>query len=140
LEQVDTPRRIYEAPQTTFVAGFFGSPPMNLIDVERDGDGLRAGAFTLPAPSGGAAKLVLGIRPEHLRVGGAAAGLAINAEARVGLAEPHGSETHLELAVGSITLRAKVSGFDAPPIDERVRVGFSLEHVRWFDGDTGKAL
>jgi multiple sugar transport system ATP-binding protein len=138
LEQVDTPRRIYEAPATTFVASFFGSPPMNLIDADRDGDRVRAGGFVLEAPPSGQ-RLVLGIRPEHLRVGSDADGL-VRAEARAVSSEPHGSESHLELAIDAVTLRAKVAGFDAPGVDESVPVGFSREHVRWFDRDTGKAL
>lgn len=133
LEQVDTPRRIYEAPATSFVAGFFGAPPMNLIEAEQ----ARAAGFALPAPDPGD---LLGVRPEHVRVGSAAAELPINAEARVVSAEPHGSETHLELAAGAVTLRAKVAGFETPAPEASVSVGFSPEHLRWFDRETGKAL
>jgi sn-glycerol 3-phosphate transport system ATP-binding protein len=70
LEQCDTPRRIYEAPATTFVASFFGTPPMNLIELERDGELARRGAFSIAAPPGDATKLVLGVRPEHLHLAG----------------------------------------------------------------------
>ena len=139
LEQVDTPRRIYEAPTTSFVAGFFGSPPMNLLDAERDAERVRAGAFELGAAPD-AKSLLLGIRPEHVRVGAEADAAGASARGRVVAAEPHGSETHLELSVGGSSLRAKVAGFATPELDTEVPVGFSPEHVRWFDRDTGKAL
>ena len=134
IEQIDTPTRIYEAPATTFVASFFGSPPMNLIDADQ---ALAAG-FTLDLPKA-AEQLVLGVRPEHLRVGDAAQGL-VSAEARVLSSEPHGSDTHLELGLGGVSVRAKVAGFEVPAIDSPMRVGFSAEHARWFDRASGKAL
>ncbi len=134
IEQIDTPRRIYEAPATTFVAGFFGSPPMNLIDADQ----ARAAGFALDPPKA-PEQLVLGIRPEHLRVGDAVAG-QVSAQARVLGSEPHGSDTHLELGFDGFSVRAKVPGFEVPAIDAPLRVGFSTEHARWFDRDSGKAL
>jgi len=52
MEQFGTPEEVYHRPATTFVAGFIGAPPMNLLEGV---EGVRAGA-------------ILGIRPEHLRV------------------------------------------------------------------------
>ena len=76
LQQADKPRTLYSHPANLFVAGFIGSPAMNLIDVARaDGD-LRIG--TLPVPvsddvtadlNGHGGDVVVGIRPEHLRIG-----------------------------------------------------------------------
>jgi multiple sugar transport system ATP-binding protein len=59
LQQVDTPRVLYERPVNLFVAGFIGSPAMNL---------LPAAAFTVVSlgEAGGSRDLVVGIRPEHL--------------------------------------------------------------------------
>ncbi len=75
LEQVGTPVEIYERPATLFVAGFVGSPPMNLFDgeiVSRDGrpcfiDGELSVPLTSAAPEG---KITLGVRPQHLAVTG----------------------------------------------------------------------
>ncbi|MBK7582820.1 MAG: ABC transporter ATP-binding protein [Myxococcales bacterium] len=139
LEQVDTPRRIYEAPATAFVAGFFGAPPMNLIDATRTGERLRAGAFELAAPADAPAKLILGIRPEHIRVGVEAEALTMRAPGKISLSEPHGSETHLEVLSESVALRVKVSGFEAPAVGSSVTIGFDRKHVHWFDRETGKA-
>jgi ABC-type sugar transport system ATPase subunit len=141
LEQVDSPRRIYEHPASTFVAGFFGSPPMNLLDVQRDGSQARLAELTLAAPDG-PADLVLGIRPEHLSIVGD--GHTASPDARLAATvlarEPHGAETHLELDVEGQSLRARVSGFDAPAPGESVRLSVDPEHVRWFDRETGRAL
>ncbi|GGA55232.1 sugar ABC transporter ATP-binding protein [Pseudoclavibacter endophyticus] len=87
IEQIGTPRELYDNPRTLFVAGFIGSPMMNLLaaTVEDPGtvvvDGLR-----LPRPRGVAddAELIVGIRPEDLRVapGGAdAPGIALEVAA-----------------------------------------------------------
>ena len=74
LQQVDTPRRLYSAPANLFVAGFIGSPAMNLIEVDRDGNTLHFGNTVVPLPddvqqdlaASSASKFVVGVRPEHL--------------------------------------------------------------------------
>ncbi|HSA52745.1 MAG TPA: sn-glycerol-3-phosphate ABC transporter ATP-binding protein UgpC [Yinghuangia sp.] len=76
LQQVDTPRTMYDRPANVFVAGFIGSPAMNLVDTELTADGVRFGDTVLPVPrearerasAEGAAKVTLGVRPEHLEV------------------------------------------------------------------------
>ena len=74
LEQIGTPDEIYNRPATLFVAGFVGSPPMNLIEGEIAADDGRSrfvsGGLTF-APSGRtgtAGPVTLGVRPQHLRV------------------------------------------------------------------------
>ena len=81
LQQVDTPQTLYERPVNLFVAGFIGSPAMNLVEVEltEAGDGLSVdlGGFVLPVPGEVLAdrpslrgfagrRIVLGIRPEDM--------------------------------------------------------------------------
>ena len=70
LEQVGTPSEIYERPKSLFVAGFVGSPPMNLIPGEIADGAFRAGELRMPmaAPPG---PVTLGVRPQHLHVGAA---------------------------------------------------------------------
>jgi multiple sugar transport system ATP-binding protein len=78
LQQVGSPAEVYEKPVNSFVAGFLGSPPMNLLEGEisdRDGLTFRGGNFVLPlATADGVptqravgSRVVIGIRPEHLR-------------------------------------------------------------------------
>ncbi len=69
LQQVDTPLNLYDHPVNAFVAGFIGSPAMNLMSVPVDSGGARIGDYTLPIPrellaraSGN--RITVGIRPE----------------------------------------------------------------------------
>ncbi|HEY3737920.1 MAG TPA: sn-glycerol-3-phosphate ABC transporter ATP-binding protein UgpC [Jatrophihabitans sp.] len=72
LQQVDTPRSLYDRPANAFVAGFIGSPAMNLRDAELVGNGAKLGNIVLPlsqeavnaAKSAGLSKITLGVRPE----------------------------------------------------------------------------
>jgi multiple sugar transport system ATP-binding protein len=72
LQQVDTPRRLYERPRNLFVAGFIGSPPMNLVPAIVRGRSLALpfAEVELPEPVAGRVAgrplLIAGIRPEHL--------------------------------------------------------------------------
>jgi multiple sugar transport system ATP-binding protein len=68
LQQVDTPLALYEKPANVFVAGFIGSPQMNLLPATIDGDALKLGDYTVPSgaatvPQGGGG-VTVGIRPE----------------------------------------------------------------------------
>ncbi|ESY69222.1 MULTISPECIES: ABC transporter ATP-binding protein [Mesorhizobium] len=77
LQQVDTPKRLYESPVNAFVAGFIGSPSMNLFEATLTGDELTSGAFAIRLQdaafvrrpglrSYAGRKVVFGIRPEDL--------------------------------------------------------------------------
>jgi len=99
IEQVGSPLQVYDQPANAFVAGFIGSPSMNMIDgvVQRDGQRVTAavrGAL-LPLLDGpglqAGRQIIVGIRPEHLTL--ADQGLA----ATVTVIEPTGSETHVIL-------------------------------------------
>src|SRR5215218_6692842 len=75
LQQCDTPRKLYHEPENLFVAGFIGSPAMNLVDVG-DGRPLKLGdaEVVLEGPAASAVekatgRITVGFRPEALRVG-----------------------------------------------------------------------
>ena len=81
LQQVDTPTRVYDRPANLFVAGFIGSPPMNLVQAPVEaGPSVRIGEVSVAVPDDHAAKeglgslagnsVILGIRPEDLQGGG----------------------------------------------------------------------
>ena len=103
LQQVATPRELYHRPKNRFVAGFIGSPAMNLLDVDRsDGEFRLAGStIGLSAEMASAAAAVngttfgVGIRPEHLKFTSDGAGIA--GEVRV--VEALGSESFLHVKV-----------------------------------------
>jgi len=77
IEQLGTPAEIYDRPATLYVAGFVGSPPMNILDAEGTGSGLRILGSENTLPLGGAfpngttgRRVKVGIRPEALRLAG----------------------------------------------------------------------
>ncbi|WKB55844.1 ABC transporter ATP-binding protein [Eleftheria terrae] len=124
IEQIGTPRELYERPANAFVATFIGSPSMNLVDATlhrgaRDTALMLPGAarWVLPADCRVAAQdgtpFKLGLRPEHLRLVAPEAGIA----ARVELAEYHGGEhiVHLTLAgAAGHRLTVRLGGGQAP--------------------------
>jgi multiple sugar transport system ATP-binding protein len=78
LQQVDTPRNLYDRPDNVFVAGFIGSPAMNIIDLPLTDSGALIGDRALPLPRDvlsrlaeeGAKEATVGFRPESVRVVG----------------------------------------------------------------------
>ncbi len=108
IAQVGAPLELYDRPANAFVAGFIGSPSMNLIDgvVRKTDAGLvvDAGGVLLPAPGLPGAnewrRVTYGIRPEHLAL--TDSGIA----AQVVVVEPTGSETHVVLRFGARELVA----------------------------------
>ena len=107
LQQVDRPRTLYSHPVNLFVAGFIGSPAMNLVEVTSEGaDGLRLGSLSLPLDEQTAHDLAarspgaytVGVRPEHLQLAGEGiAGEGIAGEVTV--VEELGSESYLHVTV-----------------------------------------
>ncbi|MCC6304907.1 MAG: ABC transporter ATP-binding protein, partial [Rhodobacteraceae bacterium] len=75
VQQLDAPEVIYNDPSNLFVAGFIGSPSMNLIAGELEEGRFRSGQIAVPGVGGGSrAGIVLGIRPEDVTVGGPGSG------------------------------------------------------------------
>jgi len=105
LQQVDRPQVLYDRPANLFVAGFIGSPAMNLVEATVGKGEVRFGPHTLaveaPGLEGYAGKrIALGIRPEDIADGGAGAPLDVTVDIR----EDMGAEVYLHFAV------------DAPPV------------------------
>jgi multiple sugar transport system ATP-binding protein len=120
------------------VAGFIGSPAMNLCTVPLNGD--RAVSFggvevPLPEAARGGAEIVLGFRPESLEL--AAEGVP----AQVEVVEEVGADTYVfcvsELAGGTTKLVARVETRHAPARDDRVRLRPRAEEAHLFDPDAG---
>ena len=76
LQQVDTPLNLYDRPVNVFVAGFIGSPAMNLLEATVEGEDAVVGGLRVPldretrSKLGGDTSITIGIRPENFRVGG----------------------------------------------------------------------
>jgi multiple sugar transport system ATP-binding protein len=141
LQQVDSPRAMYERPSNVFVAGFIGSPAMNLFEVEVGGDGVvRLGNFSLETPRGAQGGVTVGVRPEDLRLVGADEGIPATVE----LLEELGADAFLHATVrgsdGSQILVARVDPKNPPGKGTEVTLAPTTEHLHWFSTGTGERL
>ncbi|MEO8759025.1 MAG: ABC transporter ATP-binding protein [Devosia sp.] len=152
IEQIATPRTLYEEPANMFVAGFFGSPPMNFIPVRLAGPHsaplamLGDYALPLPAYSGIApanAELLLGIRPEHIsddalqdRSGTETATLAGVVE----LVEQTGATSLLTIRLGAQRLLVRPAARTTHRPGQTLALRPDFTKARLFDPATGVAL
>jgi multiple sugar transport system ATP-binding protein len=144
LQQVDKPRHMYDHPNNVFVAGFIGSPAMNLFEVPVTGDGtpptFGGHAFPIPreALSGATSgSVTIGVRPENLTVAGE------GVEAEVILVEELGSDAFVHAGVQhggeEVVLVARVDPTRPPEKGDRVRLAPSgIVHA--FDTGSGARL
>ena len=132
IEQDAPPAEIYARPATSFVGGFIGTPPMNLLPLERREAGmvLRGTEGPVLAPPG-MGPLLGGIRPESLRL--ADHGIA----ARVRHAEYLGADTVLACTVGEVSLLARLPGRVVLADGASVRLAVD-EPIHLFDAATGR--
>ncbi|EYD74779.1 Maltose/maltodextrin transport ATP-binding protein MalK [Rubellimicrobium mesophilum DSM 19309] len=130
IQQVGTPMDLYDRPANRFVAGFIGSPTMNMVEGTPVPDGLRLADGTVwPAPPGARA---LGIRPEHLHVSPDGTGL----RAEVQLIERLGSDTNLFCeAPGVGPLLARVHGDVNVALGSTVVLTPDLARLHPFDAE-----
>jgi multiple sugar transport system ATP-binding protein len=141
IEQIGSPLELYDRPANLFVAGFIGSPAMNMIKGRLESspgprfvtdDGMELPVAGIPAGSEGK-RVIYGIRPEHFSLGG-------SLQAKVVVVEPTGSETQVFAHIGE----QKLLGV----FRERVTVGPgqmlaltpAVEAVHLFDAETGLRL
>jgi multiple sugar transport system ATP-binding protein len=138
LQQCDTPRVLFDRPVNTFVAGFIGSPAMNLCTLPvRDGR-VAFGSVTLDAVNG-REHIVVGVRPEALELAGD------GIDAGVDVVEELGLDAYVyctaELAGGPARLVARVDTRHAPARGERVRLRPSPDYEpHLFSADSGERL
>jgi multiple sugar transport system ATP-binding protein len=155
LQQVATPRDLYDRPTNAFVAGFMGNPPMNLVPARvRAGDPptvavagrtIALAGATLPRQLAAVddRSLTVGIRPEHLRLAESASGAAL--PVIVEHVEWLGHETLVYVrmadaaAADAVRLVARVPGMQALAKDDSASLRLDAAELRFFDAD-GAAL
>ena len=153
LEQVGSPRELYDRPANQFVAGFIGSPSMNFVPmqvVSVDG-GIR-----VVSPEGemdvtlndaesdmirraGVTEVVLGVRPEHID-NRPRSGLGLQLTASVDVIEFLGNDEHVHLSSGSHDLVAIVDARTPLRIGDSLTLSASSEAIHLFHPETGVAL
>jgi sn-glycerol 3-phosphate transport system ATP-binding protein len=138
MEQFGTPEEVYARPASTFVAGFIGAPPMNLLPGRADGDRFHADGATLPLPRPAprAGELILGVRPEHLQLDADGAW-----PLPVDLTEMLGAERLVYGRFGTLPVTARIEAtVAAPAAGQVVRFAPRPEHLHWFDAASGKRV
>ena len=136
IVQLGTPTEIYHAPADTFVGGFIGNPPMNFLRAGALGGRVVLEGFAVPSPVEGG--VLLGVRPEDLRVSKEQAEGAFRA--RVLVVEPLGPHLQLTLEREGETFRALADPDFSVAFGEEVWVRPNPGRVRLFHPKTGKAL
>jgi multiple sugar transport system ATP-binding protein len=107
LQQIGVPQDVYDVPANVFVAGFIGSPPMNLLRGTASGGRVSAGAFSFARAGVTDGPVTVGVRPEALRPAATVSAGAPEIEVLVEVVEPLGDEV---LVHGSVDARAARSG------------------------------
>jgi multiple sugar transport system ATP-binding protein len=157
--QCDSPSELYARPNNLFIAAFIGSPAMNLVEAFPEGETIRFGQFTLPAPRvPRSERVVLGIRPEAFSLGNPA---LPTIDVRVEVVEDLGSEMHIFfpveaqpitaeslesaseerfLAVGGALFTARVDAGAAVAVGSTISLGVDASRFHYFDADSGARL
>ena len=151
VEQIGTPLEVYARPASTFVAGFIGSPPMNLVPVARNGSG-QGGAQMRVQPKDGqtAATLghlpmglhlpeqaLMGLRPEHIEP--CAVHEAI-AELDVRVVEALGADSFAYGSLGGQPIVVRLDSQMQVRAGDKLPITASAEHLHFFDVQSGKRI
>jgi multiple sugar transport system ATP-binding protein len=139
VEQIGAPLDLYDKPGNIFVAGFIGSPAMNLLEGKIDGGAfVTTGGMRLPLPanhSGGNGRpLVYGLRPEHITLSDT--GVPVE----VVVVEPTGSETLIVVKGGHTELDCLFRSRILPKPGETLRILPDMAHAHLFDAESGRRL
>jgi len=150
LQQIDTPSNIYALPANSFVAGYFGTPAMNLVlgTLKRAGESLQfreQGEGTIECKLGDPTQMailgeytgkevILGLRPEHISPAFADSPAKGRIKGLVDLIEPRGAETLLHLQTGAHNLVARSDSFlDRGEAGHRMQFELDLSSACFFD-------
>jgi len=136
IVQVDTPQRIFAQPASVAVAGFIGTPPMNLLPGLWTGDAVHVDGATLPVGwhTAQPREVTLGVRPGELRV--SRDGLP----AQIELVEDLGDSHILDLRAGEQRLKLKSEQRQAAREGQTIHVGFAPQAAHLFDRASGQRI
>jgi len=149
IEQVGKPIELFQEPANTFVAGFIGSPPMNLVPagIVQTDSGLKLdfdGNLQIPVPEKSDAKIkdgmevIMGLRTEDLTIDNGGNGFPDEwkADGIVEVVEPLGGETNMHMNLQGIYFIARSEGRRLIHVGEKLRLALNLEHLHIFDAKT----
>ena len=141
VEQVGRPIEVYDRPASLFVAGFIGSPAMNVFAGERAGDDVAVGELRIPLPpelrASAPKAITVGIRPEHLLSGEGEGPMLRFAVESV---EALGADSMVHGVLGGAPVVARIDGHMFPQPGEAAAFRVRPGTIHYFDTATGKRL
>ncbi|AIV40945.1 MULTISPECIES: ABC transporter ATP-binding protein [unclassified Curtobacterium] len=145
LQQVGSPRDLYEKPNNVFVAGFIGSPAMNLLPADVIEGGIKFGTLNHPldrdtlsnARSG---NITVGIRPEDVVVSTSGEGLPVTVDVVEELGADGYLYGHADVNGQRTDIVARVDGRSHPSIGDTIVITPKQGHVHAFDTESGERL
>ncbi len=156
IQQVDTPTALYDRPANVFVAGFIGSPEMNVLDAQvlagGEGPVLWLGGATLPLPRATASALggrvgavKFGLRPEHVATTARPGVMAAEVNGTLRSLEHMGNEVFVHATLGELAMTARIPADEAQPLQALprgapLRLFLQLARGHFFDADSGARL
>jgi multiple sugar transport system ATP-binding protein len=155
VEQQGAPLDLFERPSTKFVAGFLGSPKINLLPGilvrNAEGDFIQLSDATLMLKisrrrslkgSGNGMPVILGLRPEHINraIGPLGSEGVHRLEVAIDLLQPTGSRTYATFRIGSAALVAELQAHDVSRLGETIAVDINLQRAVVFDAETELAI
>jgi multiple sugar transport system ATP-binding protein len=145
--QVGAPMELYEKPADVFTARFIGSPTMNILPgkaTTADGQATLALADNTialpPRPASIPAGVLVGVRPQELRVLAPSESADLVLTGKVAVVEPLGSETFVHVEHGDGLILGSASAKAPPTVGTEVRLGAAIDALRLFDAATERAL
>jgi len=132
IQQVGTPAELFERPANRFVAGFIGSPSMNFLEGDLASGRVRGEGFELAVTGdrSGESRVVVGVRPNDLRLSGAG---GISGE--IALVEPMGWEAHVHVQVGSSRMLMRLETSELQGLEPGGTVALEAHHLHLFSAD-----
>jgi multiple sugar transport system ATP-binding protein len=145
LQQVGTPRDLYEKPKNVFVAGFIGSPAMNLLPADIVEGGIKFGTLAHAVDrdtlsNAKSSKITVGIRPEDIIVQTTGDGLTVHVDVVEELGADGYLYGHADVDGNRVDIVARVDGRQHPSIGDSVIVSPKSGHVHAFDAESGERL
>ena len=142
LQQVATPREMYDRPNNVFVAGFIGSPAMNLVEVPVTDGGIAFGDHVHAVPrdvlSGAGQRVVVGVRPEDLEIHDRGLKVEVDVVEELGADAYIYGRAQLDGAEGQII--ARVDGRRPPEKGAVISLAPKSDHVHLFSTSDGRRL
>ncbi|MFJ3959283.1 ABC transporter ATP-binding protein [Arthrobacter sp. NPDC090010] len=145
LQQIDTPRNLYDRPANVFVAGFIGSPAMNLLELPVADGGVKFGGTVYPVArevlqEASGSTVTLGVRPEDLESAPEGEGLQVEADVVEELGADAYVYGHTTLDGKQHDITARVDGRRPPMKGDTIWVRPQQGHVHLFDTKTGERV